>query len=382
MKIISLTAKNTHSNLEILPVQFDNLSLLVGASGVGKTQILNAVRDVSRIARGVAVGSFKWELTFEIDNCTYFWAGETDKSKDNSFQAKAMGGFWGFDQKENRPDVVNEIIKKNDVVLINRDGLDIIFKGKKTVKLSSKESVIHSLKEEDDIRKIHEAFSSVITTTDLEMPRFPGFYGVPKNKPTHFDNLNALRNSKRPFIQKLYYCQEFFASDFEEIINSYMDIFPYVEDVAIDRVSVGHSDDEEEYFQFILKIKERGINEWVFQHDMSSGMFKTLYHISCIFLSSDGSVFLIDEFENGFGVNCIDDVTKTLISCGRNIQFIITSHHPYIINNIPASKWKIISRKAGRISAHDPSEFSLMKSNHESFTKLINLSIYQDGADR
>lgn len=382
MRIISLSATNTYSKLEILPIKFDNLSLLVGASGVGKTQILQAVRDVSLIARGAPIGSFKWEVTFEVDSSVYTWVGETDKSKDNSTQAKMMGRFFGIDNDENKPDVLNETITKDNEVIIQRVGLDIIYKGERTVKLSAKESVINSLKEEDAIRKIHGAFSCVLNSIDVGYPQMPRFFPVSKNKPMVFEDFVSLRNSNRPFVQKLFICQEQFPVEFEEIKNSYMDIFPFVEEVEIDRLPMGHSDEQNDYFQYFVKIRERGIDDWIVQSDMSSGMFKSLHQIGCIYLAADGSVFLIDEFENGFGVNCIDDVTKALISCGRNIQFIITSHHPYIINNIPVSKWKIISRKGREVSAHDPSEFSLMKSNHESFTKLINLSIYQDGADR
>lgn len=334
------------------------------------------------ISRGAPIGSFKWNIAFEVDNSVYTWIGETDKSKDNSPQAKMMGRFFNFETDENRPDVLNETITKDNKTIIQRVGLDIIYNGERTVKLSAKESVVSSLKEEDDIRKIHTAFSCVINSSDNGYPRYPSYFPVSKTKPMVFEDFVSLRNSNSPFVQKLYICQEQFPDEFQEIKDSYMDIFPFVEDVEIDRASMGHSDEQYEYYQYFVKIRERGIDDWIVQSDMSSGMFKSLHQIGCIYLAADGSVFLIDEFENGFGVNCIDDVTKALISCGRNIQFIITSHHPYIINNIPVSKWKIVSRKGRVVSAHDPAEFSLMKSNHESFTKLINLSIYQDGADR
>ncbi|MOA29450.1 hypothetical protein D3C78_1504630 [compost metagenome] len=64
------------------------------------------------------------------------------------------------------------------------------------------------------------------------------------------------------------------------------------------------------------------------------------------------------------------------------MQFILTSHHPYIINNIPLDNWKIVSRKAGVVDNYSAEHFNLQESNHEAFTKLINLSVYFDGADR
>jgi hypothetical protein len=90
-------------------------------------------------------------------------------------------------------------------------------------------------------------------------------------------------------------------------------------------------------------------------------------------------VFLIDEFENSLGVNCLDDLTTALVSHERDLQFIITSHHPYIINNISYSNWKIITRDGGVVTAHDADEFNLGKSKHQAFTQLINLDAYAEG---
>ena len=65
----------------------------------------------------------------------------------------------------------------------------------------------------------------------------------------------------------------------------------------------------------------------------------------------------------------------------RDLQFIITSHHPYIINNINLNNWKIITRKAGVIKNHNASQLNIGKSKHEAFTQLINLDEYSDGIE-
>ena len=80
------------------------------------------------------------------------------------------------------------------------------------------------------------------------------------------------------------------------------------------------------------QIKEIGVPEWIGPECISSGMFKSLVHISELYLSTDGTLFLIDEFENSLGINCIDELTTDILQSGRKLQFILTSHHPYIIN--------------------------------------------------
>ena len=102
-------------------------------------------------------------------------------------------------------------------------------------------------------------------------------------------------------------------------------------------------------------------------------MLRTLIHIAELYLSSNGSVILIDEFENSLGVNCIDILTDDLIHENKSIQFIATSHHPYIINNIPYEYWKIVSRKGGKISVRNAAAHKLGKSKQAAFLQLTKI---------
>ncbi|KAI4445574.1 hypothetical protein C823_000090 [Eubacterium plexicaudatum ASF492] len=80
------------------------------------------------------------------------------------------------------------------------------------------------------------------------------------------------------------------------------------------------------------------------QHEISNGMLKTIYYIVELITMSENSLVLIDKFENGLGVNCIDVLAEILLSERNDLQFVITSHHPKIINQISNKKWKIIER--------------------------------------
>ncbi len=102
-------------------------------------------------------------------------------------------------------------------------------------------------------------------------------------------------------------------------------------------------------------------------------MLHTIIHIAQIYLANDGSIILIDEFENSLGTNCMDILTEDFVHENKNIQFIATSHHPYIINNIPYQYWKIITRKTGVISAKSASEYKLGKSKQKAFLQLTEI---------
>jgi ABC-type bacteriocin/lantibiotic exporter with double-glycine peptidase domain len=108
-------------------------------------------------------------------------------------------------------------------------------------------------------------------------------------------------------------------------------------------------------------------------------MLKTLNILAEIALSSNETVLLIDEFENSLGVNCIDIVSDNLLNSDGNIQYIITSHHPYIINKIDMKYWKIVTRKGSIIETKNISDLDLPKSRHEAFKQLLNLKEFRYG---
>ena len=120
-----------------------------------------------------------------------------------------------------------------------------------------------------------------------------------------------------------------------------------------------------------IYIKEKECDIWISQDNISSGMFKTLMYIAEIYLSQEGAVVLIDEFENSLGSNCIDAVTDILTE-RQDLQFIITSHHPYIINNIPMGCWKIVTRKGGVVTVKSAEDLNLGRSKHQAYLQLIN----------
>ncbi|MFM6224699.1 MAG: AAA family ATPase, partial [Dolichospermum sp.] len=80
MKIISLRIKNNFLGWDFGEVDLSsNLTLLVGVSGAGKTQILRAITDLSRIANGKAINGLEWEIKFStVQGNEFVWEGSFD----------------------------------------------------------------------------------------------------------------------------------------------------------------------------------------------------------------------------------------------------------------------------------------------------------------
>jgi predicted ATPase len=353
------------------PIYFSNLALLVGISGVGKTQILKGILGLREIANGASLNGLAWDITFStVKNVEYRWQGEFETKKNFSMISNEI------EEEINKFRIVREHLFKEENVIIERTRNDIIFKGNKTPKLSPFQSVVKILNQEEDISPVQQGFNKIIYSDNSRSSN--GIYAIPIRVLSIIkDNiaLEDIQASNMPILLKLALIARHYSEIFNKIKSKFIEIFHQVEDVKIEAIE---NNENPSFPNFPIQIKETGINDWIFQNNISSGMLKTLILISEMYLSPEGTVILIDEFENSLGVNCIDVVTDLLWE-NRNIQFILTSHHPYIINNISMEYWKIVTRKGGVVTVTDAKDLNLGKSRHQAFTQLINLEEYNEG---
>ncbi len=353
------------------PIYFSNLALLVGISGVGKTQILKGILGLREIANGASLNGLAWDITFTtVKNVEYRWQGEFETKKNFSMIPNEI------EEEINKFRIVREHLFKEENVIIERTRNDIIFKGNKTPKLSPFQSVVEILNQEEDISPVQQGFNKIIYSDNSRSSN--GIYAIPIRVLSIIkDNiaLEDIQASNMPILLKLALIARHYSEIFNKIKSKFIEIFHQVEDVKIEAIE---NNENPSFPNFPIQIKETGINDWIFQNNISSGMLKTLILISEMYLSPEGTVILIDEFENSLGVNCIDVVTDLLWE-NRNIQFILTSHHPYIINNISMEYWKIVTRKGGVVTVTDAKDLNLGKSRHQAFTQLINLEEYNEG---
>jgi len=387
MKINTLSYIDKATNWELKPISFNQLTLLVGVSGVGKTRILKSILNLKKISKGASLNGVKWSIDFSTKNgnkCQ--WEGE--------FENKGFVANFVINDRiddKDKPKIETEKLYINEELIVNRNIDEIIFNKAKTVKLSQHESVISLLREEEQIKDIYIEFSKIIdgdigdTSSLLKRSTFDEEI---TSKLSKYKDLQTIRECKEDLTLKLYFIYMNQMDIFDDIAETFIDVFPFIEKVEVGSVTVESQEysNGSSYPRFLSKapfinMKERGIENWIDETKISSGMLRSLLHIAELHLCADSSVILIDEFENSLGVNCIDELTSSILSAGRNLQFIITSHHPYIINNIPYSHWKLITRKAGAVIARDASDFNFGKSKHQAFIQLINLDLYSEGVD-
>lgn len=388
MKIHSLNYCDTDSNWNIKKVEFRSLTLLVGASGVGKTQLLQSIIRLRAIAKGISISGIKWTLEFEtINGYKYKWIGEYEKTDSPLFSFRNSDDE-NDDEKDN-PRIVYEELWLNGEQIINRDKSDIVFNKQKTVKLSQEKSVLHLLKEEELIAPAFDGFQRIIYSDQVESKRKPKSFNpdflTKERLLNKYKSLEEIREADESIITKLYLVYHNVPQVINNIKDRFIDIFPFVEDLRITPLDFEDEDNTPVVLREMpfLQIKERNISNWIIQPQISSGMFRTLMHLSELYLCPEGTLILIDEFENSLGVNCIDELTIDLQSAStstRNLQFIVTSHHPYIINHVHFKNWKIVTRKGSNVTTHEAEEFiDFSKSRQQAFIQLTQLEEFTTG---
>lgn len=373
MKIERLEYQDYEYKWKLEPIDFSpNLNLLVGVSGAGKTQIIRSIIGLKKIANGGSLNGVEWNIKFlSTDNISYEWKGQFETKKDSQIlDTKSR------DDEDNEFIIISESLSKASSIIVERNEKGIFFEGQKTPKLSPFQSVINLFSEEENIKIVREDIDRIISSNPVEA--FEEIWRIPSSifKKYEKSSLKEIKESELPLLVKLYLVSRYFPEIFNNIKQKFKEIFTKVEDIRIkdlkedENIPLGFANFFKE--AVIVNIKEKKIDNWIEQNYISSGMFKTLMYISELYLCPDNSVILIDEFENSLGVNCIDSVTDLILE-NKNLQFIITSHHPYIINNISPKYWQIVTRKGGCVTVKKAKDFHISESRQKAFIDLINV---------
>jgi predicted ATPase len=378
MRIESLEYHDKAINWKLRKTFFSDLTLMVGVSGVGKTMILDAIWRLKMIAAGKPANGVEWSVAFSSESGDdYVWTGEYEST------GPLEGALWlhqlGFEDDTEKQKILHESLRRNGHIVVERDASSIKFNGEKTPKLSSFESILSILKEEAAVAPASEGFTRVIRS---ESYKEDDRYSLAS--PSEFHklwsegaDLDRILTVELPTMQKAALVYQRHPDLFNQIKEKFIEVFDQVEDVRFEVPAIARPHFWYEYP--FLQIKERGIGDWIWFHNISAGMVKTFTHISEMFLWPAGTVVLIDEFENSLGTNCIDALSEELQGT-RRLQFIVTSHHPYIINSISPSHWKLVTRKGNVVSAHDVTELEINPaSRQKAFLQLINLEEYREG---
>jgi hypothetical protein len=369
MEIQRIKFDDHKEHWHLTETHLDHFNLLVGISGVGKTLITEVIKLISQVATSndYQLDGIEWKIGFVHEEQAYQWELKSAKADDLLRLLKKSTQI-----------VYEKIFNATTQEIIAERSKDFFsFKHENiNPSLNKHESILTLFSEDETIETIRQAFQSVIfNERDPRNERIGFSSPVNFNAITFKDLKKTLING--PLLVKAFFLQKFYQDYFIEIKQHIISIFPSISDLRVEL-----TEDNRQHYKLFFRFQERDTDHWIHQNRMSSGMFRTLTHLIEIYLAPKGSVIIIDEFENSLGINCMPDLVTFILSHAPNLQFIITSHHPYVINNIPWHTWKLVKRHRNRVSvnqAKDIPEFNEEESFHEKFIQLINHPDYRQG---
>ncbi len=363
VKILWIEFENLKTGLKIERINFNkDITLLVGLSGVGKTQVLNAVEYSLNLAidKDVILRPYRVGMGILIDNDIYEWFYEISEiSKDELIINEE--GRYEFSFEKLLCNGKNIFERKNEKVSVI--GYDKVPQPKKD------ESLILQYSEDENfeilisgIRKLYSVEIELAVRGGIRSESFSRLKSKVTDTIRNEKNVEFKAFSHLPVALKLYIAKRYYSELYIKIFDAVKELFIEIEDIDVEEDSIREL--------YLVSIQVYG--KKILQHDISNGMLKTIYYIVELFTMSEDSLVLIDEFENGLGVNCVDLLSELMLSERNDLQFIITSHHPKIINAIDKDKWRIIDRDNCVVKNSGSLAYGIGNSQHDAYFNLIN----------
>ncbi len=183
--------------------------------------------------------------------------------------------------------------------------------------------------------------------------------------------IEELKKSGFSTAERLFIASKNEFNELKLIEERFINIFPEVTEWKIVENPLFGRRDESGYIEY--KIKVNNSRDWIKHQDISSGMLRILNYFAEVYFADEETVFLIDEFENSLGHNCLPIMAEDILVQSTNHQFLMTSHHPDIINVFPIETWIVVKRKNGAIENFKASDVPFFnRSKHEPYLALIN----------
>lgn len=367
MKLLWIEFENLQTGLKIERVEFNkDITLLVGLSGVGKTQILNAIEYSLKLAvdKDIILRPFYVNLGVNVDNDIYEWTYKIENIVDQELTLDEEDCCFTYEK-----------LLCNDNPIFTRKKDNVLVAGYDKVPMPKRdESLLLQYAEDEsfkslilDIRKLYPVEIELAVRGGIGTESFSRLKAKIKETIEKDENVGFKTFSHLPAAAKIFIAKTYFYDVYVKIFDAVKELFMEIEDIDI--VEDGARE------MYLVAIKVYG--KVLLQDDISSGMLKTIYYIVELFTMSQNSLVLIDEFENGLGVNCIDLLSEILFTERDDLQFIITSHHPKIIKGISKEKWKIIDRDCTVVKNSDSESFGIGNSQHDAYFNLINRWEYE-----
>lgn len=375
MNITHFSFKDYRVGFNVKPIRFNRVNLLVGASGSGKSMAIRSLALLKNVADGELGNGVEWDVEFETtDNLRYRWEGafdEIEPEQDPEFEDAE------FEPPE--APIARERLHLNDEPIIEREGERLSVNRVKKRRLDDPLSIIHILKDHDVIAPAYNALARITLGNEAESRHGPAMSAPMnvENLARRFHSVENIVRSKEDVMVKLYLVYRQGDSAFWKIRDAMRKAFTRVADL---RVVLRRPDRDIPFHAPVVQIRERGLERWIDESAMGAGVYSTLVHIALHRLSPPQSVILHEDLEKGVGANCLEPITELLKTNPNDHQYIVSSHHPFLVNLLGRERWRVTTREGGDVSCLPAEELATEDNPLRNYMHLLRLEEQRDGA--
>lgn len=361
-------------------IEFQRLNLLVGPSAAGKTQILKVLSDFLQVAAyGRAIYSAcRFRIGFQMDENPY-----ADDGAVRSFQWEIeTGEAYTMQGEDERPahQIISEQLTSGHEELFSRreeeikiqdyDRIPAIAKDKSILYVFQGNKPFDSIAE--DMRLVASLYKQGVAFEPIPVKWVGDLVKAFQDtkQPSEDFRFHMLAESVMPIGVDIHLAKMHMSDLFDAFLMDVQDVFPEIEMIDIYPSAVYPG-------KYVIRVQIDG--RWIEQQDISSGMLRTMWIFALLHFRCRHTTILFDELENSLGVNCLDSVVERIRmkAAEEGTQFILTSHHPYIINQIPTADWLLISQDKGIITGKKAADVGIGKTSRDQFVALLNYMLRQ-----
>lgn len=356
------------------PIELNDVNLFVGATGSGKTRFFNTIFSLfSAISTGSMLATGQWDVKFKEDSKTYRYQIHIENR--NFIQ-----------------EIFSEVVNSEEEVLIERKNGDVYFGGNRLPRLAYATSFLYTLREDPLVMPAYRAACSFVrrSFSGDELLNAAAISQISAETLAQIDREKDLRIHSLltfPLSVRLAILSKSFKQEYQSIVQAFTQLFPSVTSIEVRQAKefplFNLPESRNPGDAIVAAVKEKGISSFTPLPELSSGMLKVLLILTDLALLNKGAVYMIDEYENSLGVNAIDFLPELLLQYQEKIQFLIISHHPYLINNISIKDWFVFGRTGSKIRIKYGEELAerYSRSKQQAFIKLVNDPFYVEGSE-
>jgi hypothetical protein len=125
-------------------------------------------------------------------------------------------------------------------------------------------------------------------------------------------------------------------------------------------------------------VREHGTSEPIPASELASGMKKALLVLTDLAALPEGWLYVLDEIENSLGPGALEPMVEFLQE-RRDLQVLVSSHHPYLIGNVPPEQWLVFGREGLDVTIRSGAENRgrYGRSRQDWFVQLQNDPFYR-----